>query len=241
MSRLSDDRVYEARSLEAVSALPRYHDWVMRGLGPYLKGRVVELGAGIGTISERYARRVDAALLVEPAVNLHARLAEKFRGSTTIATVNATLEEAIAQGVAKPRGYDVALSANVLEHIDDDVAVVKALASLVAPGGRVLTFVPAMPALFGAFDAALGHVRRYTKASLRALMEGQGLEVERLEYFDVVGTLPWLVSGRVLRQASLSPKGAALYDRFAVPVAELVDRVVPKPFGKNLLCVARVR
>jgi hypothetical protein len=76
---------------------------------------------------------------------------------------------------------------------------------------------------------------------LRATLEQAGLEVVRLEYFDVCGVLPWLISGRLLRQRAFSAGAARLYDRWVFSYARRVEKLLPLPLGKNLLCVARRR
>jgi SAM-dependent methyltransferase len=72
---------------------------------------------------------------------------------------------------------------DVLEHCADDAAETRRLARLLAPGGILLVTVPAFPALWSDWDRRLGHVRRYRRGELAALLEGAGLRVERVSYF----------------------------------------------------------
>ena len=51
---------------------------------------------------------------------------------------------------------------NVLEHIEDDAAAVRRFRSVLPEGGRLVILVPALPALYGSIDEAIGHFRRYT-------------------------------------------------------------------------------
>jgi SAM-dependent methyltransferase len=75
--------------------------------------------------------------------------------------------------------FDAALALDVIEHVDDDVALLAAVRARVRPGGLVVVTVPAWPALFSRHDVALGHRRRYTPRACRAAAEDAGLVVER--------------------------------------------------------------
>ena len=76
--------------------------------------------------------------------------------------------------------FDILLLLDVLEHVDDDVGFLSGFVSQNAmPGGVVLIGVPAWPRLFARHDEALGHCRRYTPASCRALVAAAGLTVRK--------------------------------------------------------------
>jgi 2-polyprenyl-3-methyl-5-hydroxy-6-metoxy-1,4-benzoquinol methylase len=77
-------------------------------------------------------------------------------------------------------GYDAVLALDVLEHLDDDRAAAAVLGRLVAPGGRVVVSVPALPALYSEFDAVQGHRRRYTEPMLRSVFDDSNLEIEHM-------------------------------------------------------------
>ena len=58
----------------------------------------------------------------------------------------------------------------------------------------------AVPGLFGTVDRTMGHKRRFRKAELANLLEGQGFRVERVYSFNKVGAPPWWVYSRLLRR-----------------------------------------
>jgi len=134
--------------------------------------------------------------------------------------------------------FDSALSVNVFEHIDDDVAVMKAVFVLLAPGGTLNLLVPAHPLLMSPFDLSIGHHRRYTKRGLRQKLEAAGFTVERIRRSNPVGFVGWLVNNRLLGRRKLSAVG--LYDRL-VPVLARIDRMAEPPVGLSLIAVARKR
>ncbi len=71
--------------------------------------------------------------------------------------------------------FDVALSMMVMEHIEDDAAFARRLASLVRPGGTVILGVPARMDRWGVEDEAAGHFRRYERGDIRRVMAAAGL------------------------------------------------------------------
>lgn len=89
--------------------------------------------------------------------------------------------------------FDLILALDVLEHIEDDQGAVERVAEMLDHGGRFLVTVPALPALWSQHDVAHHHFRRYTRRSLRAVLSGAGLRVERMRYcFGWCLPLVWL-------------------------------------------------
>ena len=84
-----------------------------------------------------------------------------------------------------PRGhYDLIAVLDVVEHIEDDVAALKAMADCLAPGGKILIAVPAHQWMWSAHDTVNHHHRRYSKASLKAAIDKAGLAPKKLGYFN---------------------------------------------------------
>jgi SAM-dependent methyltransferase len=238
-----DAAQYEGQDLEALADLPHYTGWIMRGFAQHLRGRTLEVGAGTGSFSARYVDRVDEAVLLEPARNLYPALRARFAGKSHVQAVSGLLEEWIrrspARGGFDGRPFDAVVMVNVLEHIADDHDTLRTLGELLRPGGKLLVFVPALPWLYGSLDALVHHYRRYTRSTLARAVDSAGLELLSLRYFDLAGVLPWYITGRVLQQRHFSAGAAHIYDRLIVPLASRLERWLPLPLGKNLICVAQ--
>jgi len=82
--------------------------------------------------------------------------------------------------------FDTVACLDVLNHVEDDVAALAQVAEIVRPGGRLIVAAPAFPSLLGRRDRSLGHLRRYTKPGLRALLERHGFTVERLQFWNFI-------------------------------------------------------
>jgi SAM-dependent methyltransferase len=128
----------------------------------------------------------------------------------------------------------------VLEHIDDDVAILRELRDLLAPDGKVVLFVPAHRLLYSRFDRMIGHFRRYERSTLRATIGAAGLEPEVLRFVNPVGAVGWFVIAKLLGRVPTSPGAIRFFDRRAVPILRRLDRFVRLPFGQSIVCVARV-
>lgn len=84
------------------------------------------------------------------------------------------------------RRFDTVACLDVLNHVEDDDVAVAQVAEVVRAGGRVIIAAPAFPSLLGRRDRSLGHLRRYTKAGLRALLERHGFIIDRLQFWNFI-------------------------------------------------------
>jgi hypothetical protein len=129
---------------------------------------------------------------------------------------------------------------NVLEHIEDDVAALRRLAAMVEPGGNIVLWVPAHEWLYGDFDRAVGHVRRYTAQSLATTIDEAGLGCSVSQPVNMLGALAWWVAVRRGGVSSPRPRLLRAYDTFVVPVTRALESRVTPPFGQSVLAVASV-
>lgn len=95
--------------------------------------------------------------------------------------------------------YDLVALLDVLEHVERDRDALEAIGRKLAPEGRLLITVPAMPWLWSAHDVAHHHFRRYTRTSLARAIRAAGLEVERIGYFNAF-LFPLAVAGRLAKR-----------------------------------------
>jgi len=82
---------------------------------------------------------------------------------------------------------DLVLLCDVIEHVEDDVALLRDAWSRVAEGGLLVVTVPAFQSLFSSQDRALRHFRRYASSSLRRTFREAGIPPIRFGY--LFGTL----------------------------------------------------
>jgi SAM-dependent methyltransferase len=130
--------------------------------------------------------------------------------------------------------YDLIALLDVLEHVDEDRASLAALRARLAPGGRILMTVPAVPWLWSDHDVLHHHKRRYTMAGLRDVAGAAGLKVETIGYFNSL-LFPLAVATRTAHR--LLRRTAPLDARPAAPVNGLLQRI----FGWERHLLGRVR
>jgi SAM-dependent methyltransferase len=225
---------YQLEILRRMDRATNYNRWLFERAEPYLGRRVLDVGAGIGTFTALAADGREVVAL-EPDARFAARLRARFAAHSGVKVVEAEAEAAGA--AAGDRGFDSAVCFNVLEHIDDDAAVLGDFRDVLVPGGRLLLLVPAHPSLYGAVDEVVEHRRRYRRDGLRALLASCGFEIDDARYVNPLGAAGWFVSSRLLRRKLLPERSLLLYDRL-VPLLRALD-AVPLPFGLSVWSVAR--
>jgi SAM-dependent methyltransferase len=228
--------------LEQLASAERFFGWIADEIAPHLGRRVLEVGAGIGTVSTALlARRPDCEVTaLEPATRLFEALVARTAGEPRLTAQQQTTADLLA--AAPSSRFDSVVYVNVLEHILDDAGELSTARELLAPGGTLAAFVPALPRLYGSLDYKSGHHRRYRRDELAAVITGAGFELVDIRYLDVLGVAPYYAMYRLLDVRSLGAVSSTGYDRVVVPASRAVQRLVPHPpAGKNLLAIARRR
>lgn len=169
---------------------------VLGQLRPYLQPglQVLDLGCSIGAVALYMASRGCDVLGVDLARNA----VEAARANALRLGISGARFEAMdfAAEWRQPGSFDFILSSFVLEHVVDDVAFMAAIATALRPGGQALVFTGAiytsacylgrwLPRVFVS-DVEVGHLRRYTGASLREVTRRAGLIPERIVFLDSV-------------------------------------------------------
>ena len=227
----------DAWDLEALAEADALADWMFSRFRPLARGRIAEVGAGIGTFSQRLLEAgAEELLLLEPEPLGFARLQARFGDNGRVQISGDGLPD--APSLAEWAGScDLVVCQNVLEHIGDDRAAMVAMAAALRPGGTLAVLVPAHPRLFNALDRRFGHQRRYTKTRLRWLADQAGLKIDRLERFNALGVIGWLAQG-LRRDPAIRPGSLRAYELALKPWRPFEDRF-PLPVGLSLVLHAR--
>jgi hypothetical protein len=196
---------------------------------------VADIGAGAGLLAGYLARDYPALryLFEEPLESL-----EKLLVSSHGAESNVRGKPVLAA--------EIVTLLDVLEHQEDDRAFLRELSARMQPGARIIVTVPALRSLWSPWDEALGHFRRYTKASLASAFETQPLVLEEMSYL-----FPELVPAALLRKGvrkrqdpaeggSEFPQLPSSIDNALYRVGSATLRLRKRsPFGSSLVAVAR--
>ncbi len=228
---MTDDtfRYTGTSTLETLKDAATYNRFLENLLADFLNGSnypALDFGAGIGEFAGRLKYRGHEIHCLEPDPAQRARLAERHPAFARLEDITAS--------------YDRIYSLNVLEHIEDDIAILRDLHARLTPGGQLLLYVPAFQILYSPFDRAVGHFRRYHRKELVGKLKSAGFTMRRAEYVDSLGFFAWLLLKPFSSPDSgLNPGAVKLYDRAVFPLSRLCDRLFKHCFGKNLLVVAQ--
>jgi SAM-dependent methyltransferase len=202
---------------------------------PFCGRSVLEIGAGLGEFASGLLDR-DRMVLTDSDPLCLSRLQERFTGHLNVDVRPLDLDSWSGFGAQ----VETVIALNVLEHIHNDVSALSHLSDLLTADGRIVIWVPGYPALYGEFDRKVGHVRRYTPASLQSAFTAAGLHTELVRPVNLLGGLAWWLAVRMGRTCEPKPSLVRRYDRWVMPTTRAIERVVRPPFGQSVLGVARV-
>jgi SAM-dependent methyltransferase len=231
------ESLYAGVELDLFALAKNWKGYINDQTAQYTGGEVLEVGAGIGsTTTALHNGTALRWVCLEPDPSLAFRLRNRLR-STPERASSEILVGSVRTLTARPC-FDCVLYVDVLEHIEDDRAEVQAASRLVRPNGYIVILSPAHHWLFSEFDRSIGHLRRYDRADMRALMPA-GWSEEKLVYMDSVGVLLSLANVIMLRQTIPSQSQILFWDKVCVPISRLVDRLCCRMLGKSVLAVWR--
>ena len=226
------DRDYEQQTFQAEDrhwwyrGRRRVLERVLDGLDLPTPARILDAGCGSGRNMIELARRgtVTGVELSGPSV---AKARERGCGEV--------IEGSVLEMPFADDSFDLAVSLDVVEHLEDDVGALREIRRTVAPGGALLLTVPAYQWLWSGHDEINHHQRRYTRRSLQAVAEQAGWSQVRTTYFNSL-LLPVAIMLRVLDRVNTKTTESSL-DLWVPP--ELVNRVLELPLTLEAALIAR--
>lgn len=162
---------FSARNRQIVDFLRR------DGIAP--PARILEVGCGTGTVLSALHREGYRMTGVE----MHPELARRAAAANPAVSIYSLNLFSAPQELARDGGFDAVGLFDVVEHLADPVPVLRACASLLAPGGRLVGTVPALNVLWSDYDRFAGHQLRYGRRGLRTLLQRSGFHEPRVAYF----------------------------------------------------------
>jgi SAM-dependent methyltransferase len=251
----------ERAAYDEMRALEDHHWWFRgkrRMLAPLIRratargGRLVDVGCGTGGNLAFVERRFPAVARL--GLDFDAGALAYTRGRGAARGLVGLIRGDGTRLPFRDGSVDCVLALDIIEHFDDDAALIAEFRRVLAPGGELVASVPAYPWLWSPHDEFLHHRRRYRTGELQARLRAAGLEIREAHGFNFLllpaVALVRLVKGRRAAAGSgkAGPKGT---DFFELPgplnatlaglfaVEDALTRLVPVPFGVSLLVRAR--
>jgi SAM-dependent methyltransferase len=221
--------------LVQMASAHRFNRWMADTIAPFIKGVVLEAGAGIGNLTE-FLFHPGSCYVATELEDDHLELLRQRLGSQTGLTIaKCDLLEPLDLRPYQ-NAMDTVICLNVLEHIEDDAWVLRNLRLCLKSGGRAVILVPQGPRAYGSLDRVLQHCRRYSEAELGGKLIGAGFRVDQIIRFNRITYPGWLLNSRVLKRRTLSSMQLRLFD-LLTPLWRRIDGLLPWP-PTSLIAIA---
>ena len=222
--------------LNSLTGTPQYLSWLTRVLRPELGDTVIEIGAGLGSLTGRLmSRKLEYVAAEQDPLFLHA-LRNRFLRTPNV-TVTRLDPENPADYEPWTGRFDTALCVNQLELVRDPVEVLRSLRGCLKPGGTAVVLVPQGPGLYGSLDRGMGHQRRFSEDELNKTLERAGFKIERAHQLNKIGAVSWWIHAKLFGRKRIAKLTLKLFDK-TVWIWRRIDPLMPWR-GLSLIAVAR--
>ncbi len=228
---------YIGSALDIFTSAKNWKQYFARHIQPYIRGDVLEVGAGIGSTTRILCKgkEITSWICLEPDGQLAGRINDSLHNAAL--SVVPSVMTGIVNQLPSDCKFDSILYIDVLEHIENDTNELLSAASHLRTNGMLIVLSPAYQMLYTPFDRVIGHFRRYDKASLKAITP-PNLKIKRLFYLDSVGLLASLGNHLILQSSMPTPKQVWLWDQLMVPLSRwIVDPILGYRIGKTVVAM----
>lgn len=222
-------------TLNVIEKANKFNKWMYETIKPYCKGRILEIGCGIGNISEFFIQDSQEIVFSDLRDNYLEIVSKKF--SNPVLKMDLVDAEFESKYEDLLNTFDTVFALNVIEHIENDKQAIANCKKLLKKGGNLIILVPAYQFLYNSFDTELEHFRRYTKNSLENIIQHNQLKIKKTFYFNVIGILGWFFSGSILKKKTIPEGQMGLFNKL-VPVFKMADLITFKKIGLSVICIS---
>lgn len=222
---------YPGAELENFDKATIWRKYIFLLIKKFIKGSVLEVGAGIGSFTKNYKNIPSQITLSEVDNDNFAILKKKFRST------NFNFFNMITKNINKK--FDTIMYLNVLEHIKEDKEELINAFEKLNNNGHLIVLVPAHNKLYSKFDKAVGHFRRYETNFFKQL-NIKNSKLIKLIYLDSIGFFLYYLN-KVFFKEEVYPTKFKIYlwDKFFTPISYFLDKMLMYKFGKNILYVIK--
>jgi len=226
-------------TLEVISAAENFNQWMFHTIQPFVKGKVLEIGSGIGNISLHFLENQYSIMLSDFRPEYCEKLTFEFSHYSNFLGVNRIdlVDPEFSNNYSGLlESFDTVFALNVVEHIEDDSLAIANCKKLLKNGGTLIILVPSYQNLFNNFDVELGHFRRYTTRKLKDIFKLNNMKIIHSQYFNFIGTLGWYFNGNILKKKTIPEGQMKLYNSL-VPIFKVVDKMIINKIGLSTIVI----
>jgi len=239
--KFEENDIIGENTLNVIADADKFNRWMYNTIKPYCKGKVLEIGSGLGNISHFFIKDKFEILLTDIREGYCSKLETKFKQSSCFLgteVINLTDPDFDTKFKSYFNQYDTVFALNVVEHIYDDTLALNNCYKLLKKDGQVIILVPSYQKLFNTFDKELGHYRRYTKSTLSHVFSKTNFKIIHKQYFNFIGIFGWYVTGNLLKKETIPGNQMKLYN-ILVPLFKIIDKVILNKAGLSTIIIGR--
>jgi len=225
-------------TLQRLHAMIRYSEWIYTIIQPFIKGRILEVGCGLGAMTRHLLQKNSPLVSIDLSEWHINEMKKTFRDYPNLSMHHLDFLKDNGDFLEN-RSFDTVMLINVLEHIEEELETLEKINSLMSNGNsNFILFVPAYQWLFGSLDRIVGHVRRYDKPYLQKVLKKSNFEPVYYRYMNVFGIFGWWLNARILKKQEFSPLQIKVFDQL-IPVFSKIEKIFPPPCGQSILVIAK--
>ncbi|OUX37952.1 MAG: hypothetical protein CBE33_02120 [Candidatus Pelagibacter sp. TMED273] len=220
-----NDKKSDIAALESIEFAKNYNNYIFKKINKYIDcDKVLDFGAGFGFFSE-YLRKLGKEVT---AVDSNKKAVDVLRQKNflTFKTLNEVNKK-----------FDVIISLNVLEHIEDDQKVLENLYSALNENGKLILYLPSSMKVWTNLDEIVNHYRRYSLKEIKNKAQMAGFRVIEAYHVDIVGWVVLFLSKILNLNLDFDKKKIIIYDKFIFSIFKFFDIFMKYIIGKNVLVV----
>ena len=227
----------EMMNLKSMESLNNYSQWIFDSIKDYFGKNVLEIGSGLGVFAEYLHHKHYHGIEINPVQLQY--LKKKFKRYPQLTFSGHDIVTLNPKSFKQDCGnFDTVICINVLEHIQQDEQALRHMYDLLAPGGNLILFVPALKSIYGTVDQADHHFRRYNKHDLCQKIHHAKLIITQQRYFNFFGIFGWYLHGKILRTKIHPITHLSSFNAF-VPLLRNIENLIPIPLGLSLLTICK--
>jgi len=220
---------YPGKELENFDKAKIWRNYIYFEIKKFIRGKVLEVGAGIGSFTDNYIHLPENLTLSEIDSNNLKIIKDKFKDQKINFTSKTTKE--------LDDNFDTIMYLNVLEHIEDDENEIFEAFKKLNKNGNLIILVPAHNKLYSKFDKAIGHVKRYEIEFFKNFVV-KNSKLKKMIFLDSMGYFLYYLNKIFFKEEIYPSKFKIfLWDKLFTPITFFLDKILLNKCGKNILYI----
>ena len=227
---MKEDYTYPENITENFDIANFHIKYCLSFIKKYLKGDILEVGAGCGSFTRNYlSEKFASVTLTEKDKENFLNSLKSIKRNEKVKVINNLIYDIDFQ-------YDAILYLHVLEHIKDDKKEIEEAIRKLKKNGYLIIIVPAHQKIYSNLDKEVGHFRRYESDFFK--QEMKLLKLVNFKYLDSAGYLLYKLNSLVFsNEKSPTKLKIFIWDKFFTPISLIFDFILMYKFGKCILAI----